>query len=111
MTKLADQEFNLPVGKGEQSLAGDDLRAIHERLGNDWQVVDGHHLEKDFSFNNFQSALNFINKVGELAEQIDHHPELYLSWGRATVRIWTHSIGGLSEADFIFAARCDRYSI
>lgn len=108
MTELADQEFNLPVGKDVSPLAGDDLRAIHDRLGNNWQVIDERHLEKEFSFKDFQSALDFINKVGELAEQADHHPELSFTWGRATVRIWTHSIGGLSEADFIFAARSER---
>jgi len=110
MTTLADQEFNLPVGEDVSPLSGDDLRAIHDRLGNNWQIVDERYLEKEFSFKDFQSALDFINKVGELAEEADHHPELSFSWGRATIRISTHSIGGLSEADFIFAARCDRLS-
>ena len=108
MIELADQEFNLPVDKGESPLTGDDLRAIYARLGNNWEIVDEQALEKEFSFKDFQSALDFINKVGELAEEADHHPELFLTWGRATIRISTHSIGGLSEADFIFAARSDR---
>ena len=110
MTELADQEFSLPVEKGVSPLAGDALRTIHDRLGNNWQVVDETYLEKEFSFKDFQSALDFVNKVGELAEQADHHPELSLTWGRATIRISTHSIGGLSEADFIFAARSERFN-
>jgi len=85
-----------------------ELDTLHEALGNDWQVIDEHHLEKEFKFKNFQGALDFTNKVGELAEVIDHHPEICLTWGRARITILTHSIGGLSEADFVFAAKTDR---
>jgi len=70
-------------------------------------MIDEHHLEKTFQFENFQQALDFTNAVGELAESVDHHPEICLTWGKAKITIWTHSIGGLSDADFIFAARCE----
>ena len=88
-------------------LKGDALRALQEALGGDWAVVDEHHLEKEFRFPDFRTALDFTNRVGELAEQVDHHPDLHLSWGRVKVVIWTHRIDGLSEADFVFAARAD----
>jgi 4a-hydroxytetrahydrobiopterin dehydratase len=78
-----------------------------ERLGGDWQVVESHHLQKEFRFKDFRQALAFTNRIGELAEQIGHHPDLRLAWGKVGVTIWTHKIGGLSESDFIFAAKVD----
>lgn len=78
-----------------------------DRLGGGWQVVDGHHLEKTFRFPDFRQALAFTNRIGELAESVGHHPDLHLAWGKVRVVAWTHKIGGLSEADFIFAAKCD----
>jgi len=77
-------------------------------LGGDWQVIDGHHLAKHYRFPDFATGLAFVNRVGALAEDVGHHPDLSLSWGKVGVEIWTHIIGGLHEADFIFAARCDR---
>ena len=72
-----------------------------------WRVVDGHHLERDFVFADFRQALDFTVAVGELAEAEDHHPDLHLAWGRVVVTIWTHKIDGLSESDFILAAKID----
>jgi len=69
--------------------------------------VEDHHLTKTYRFKDFQEALEFTNRVGGLAESVDHHPEICLTWGRVTLTLWTHSIGGLSEADFVFAARAD----
>ena len=62
---------------------------------------------KDYTFPNFKEALAFTNKVGELAEDVGHHPDIYLAWGKVTITVWTHKIDGLAEADFIFAAKCD----
>ena len=109
MSELADRELNPPRGEGVEPLEGAELQVLQEMLGEDWQVIDERHLEKEFRFKNFQEALDFVNRVGELAESVDHHPDLCLSWGKATVSIWTHSINGLSEADFVFAARVDRF--
>jgi 4a-hydroxytetrahydrobiopterin dehydratase len=103
---LARRKFK-PPRKGTAPLKGDELHAIHKLLEGDWQMIDEHHLEKTFQFENFQQALDFTNAVGELAESVDHHPEICLTWGKAKITIWTHSIGGLSDADFIFAARCE----
>jgi 4a-hydroxytetrahydrobiopterin dehydratase len=72
-----------------------------------WAVVDNHHIERGFDFPDFKSALNFVNRVGTLAEDEGHHPDLHLSWGRVGVSIWTHKIDGLSESDFILAAKID----
>ena len=108
MPDLADRELKPPKGKDTPPLTGTELESFLELLNNDWHVIEGHHLEKTYPFKNFQEALNFTNEVGALAESVDHHPEICLTWGKAKITIWTHSIGGLSEADFVFAARTDR---
>lgn len=73
----------------------------------DWREIDGHHLERTFRFPDFATALAFVNEVGRIAEAMDHHPEVQLSWGKVTLRIWTHTIDGLSDLDRGFAARVD----
>jgi len=108
MSDLADRELRPPRGGGAEPLKGAELQLFHEKLGTEWQVIDERHLEKQYRFRNFKEALDFVNRVGELAESVDHHPDLCLGWGKATITISTHSIGGLSEADFVFAARADR---
>ncbi|MFQ5768419.1 MAG: 4a-hydroxytetrahydrobiopterin dehydratase [Acidobacteriota bacterium] len=72
-----------------------------------WQVVENHHLEKTYTTADFASGLSLVNRIGAIAEEQNHHPDLFLTWGRVVVRIWTHKIKGLSESDFILAARCD----
>lgn len=79
-----------------------------EQIEGEWQVVDGHHLSRSYRFDDFRTALDFVNAVGEMAEEQGHHPDLALAWGRVGVEIWTHKIDGLHEADFVFAAKCDR---
>ena len=106
MRDLANRDIK-PPQEDIEPLRGVELQTLVEELGNDWQVIDKRQLEKEFKFKNFQGALDFTNKVGELAEAVDHHPEICLTWGRARITIWTHSIGGLSEADFVFAAKAE----
>ncbi len=77
-------------------------------LGNDWQVDDGHHLHKEYKFDNYVGAVGFTNQVAELAEEQGHHPDIYLVWGKVRLKIWTHKIDGLTESDFILAAKADR---
>jgi len=110
MSVLADRELKPPRGDGVEPLAGDELENMLAELNNDWQIVDGKRLEKTYEFEDFQGALDFTNEVGAMAEEVDHHPEICLTWGEASITIWTHSIGGLSEADFVFAARADRFA-
>ena len=76
-------------------------------LGGGWRVVDEHHLEKAYAFDDFRQALDFTNRVGEIAEAEGHHPDVHLGWGRVKLTIWTHKIDGLTESDFILAAHAD----
>lgn len=76
-------------------------------LHGDWQVVENHHIVRDFDFEDFQEALNFVNEVGEIAEEQGHHPNIEFTWGKATIKLFTHKINGLHENDFIMAARID----
>ena len=103
---LAEKECK-PCQGDVPPLVGEELQQLQDELGNDWQVIDGHHLEKQYSFKNFAEALEFTNKVGALAEEIFHHPDIFLTWGKVKISIWTHKIDGLNEADFIFAAKAD----
>ncbi|TVP76664.1 MAG: 4a-hydroxytetrahydrobiopterin dehydratase [Gemmatimonadales bacterium] len=96
-----------PLGEDALPLEGEALDHYTEAIPDRWKVVDGHHLEGTFEFENFVEALEFTNAAGEVAEEENHHPEITVTWGRATVRIWTHDIDGLSENDFILAARID----
>ena len=91
-------------------MEGMELGKLVAELGGGWVVVEGKRLEKGFKFPDFRQALAFANKVGELAENVNHHPDITISWGQAKVVIWTHKIGGLSEADFVFAAKVDGLS-
>lgn len=72
-----------------------------------WNVVEQHHLEKQYKLENFVEALALVNRIGAVAEEQNHHPDIVLAWGRVKVTIWTHKINGLTESDFIFAAKCD----
>ncbi len=98
----------VPCQGGIPPLAGGELKTLQDKLGNDWQVIDGHHLEKDYTFKNFQQALDFTNRVGEVAEAEGHHPDIYLTWGKVRLTVWTHKINGLTESDFVFAAKADQ---
>ena len=90
------------------ALAPSEQEARLSQLPTDWQLVEHHHLEKVFPFRDFAQALAFTNAAGAVAEQEHHHPELILTWGKVTVRIWTHKIDGLTHSDFVLAAKIDR---
>ena len=106
MSELAKQQC-VPCRGGVPPLTGEALSALQGKLGGDWNVVEQHHLEKVYKFDDFRRALDFTVRVGEMAEEQDHHPDLYLTWGRVKVTIWTHKIDGLTESDFVFAAKAD----
>ncbi len=78
-----------------------------EQIEEGWQVMQDHHLQREFQFPDFKTALAFTNKVGEVAEREGHHPDIYLSWGKVKITLWTHKIDGLSESDFIIASKID----
>jgi len=96
-----------PCEEGQDPLKGDALEKLKNQLGNGWEVVDEHHLEKSYEFDDFRQALDFTNRVGEVAEDQGHHPDILLGYGKVELKVWTHKIGGLSESDFIFAAKAD----
>jgi len=96
-----------PCRGGVPALHGDELRDLQRELGGDWRVVNEHHLEKDFTFPDFASALSFTNRIGSIAEAEGHHPDVLLGWGKVRVTIWTHAIDGLTRSDFILAAKID----
>jgi 4a-hydroxytetrahydrobiopterin dehydratase len=98
----------VPCRGGVPPLRGGEQKALLDELAGGWLVVDDHHLEKEYSFDDFAQALEFTNKVGNVAEQEGHHPDIYLAWGRVGLKIWTHKIDGLTESDFVLAAKADR---
>lgn len=106
MTPLASRKC-VPCDKGTPALRGSELHSYAQQLSG-WDVEGEERLSKQFKFPDFATALLFVNKVGALAEAEGHHPELTLGWGRVGVELWTHAIGGLSEADFILAAKIDQ---
>src|SRR5262249_24935753 len=105
MSELTDKHC-VPSRKGVPRLQGTELHAFAAHLSF-WRVIEEHHLLKAFLFPDFARALEFVNRVGAIAEQEGHHPDLGLSWGQVDVKIFTHKIDGLSENDFILAAKVD----
>jgi 4a-hydroxytetrahydrobiopterin dehydratase len=97
----------VPCRGGIPPLKGKDLEGMQRKLPG-WEVVNEHHLHKAFTFPDFAQALAFVNRVGALAEQQGHHPDILLSWGKVEITTWTHVINGLTESDFILAAKIDQ---
>ncbi len=104
--QLAQKEC-VPCRGGVPALKGADLESLKRQVSG-WDVVNEHHLKKTYTFPDFQKALDFVNQAGAIAEQQGHHPDLYLTWGKVGVEIWTHKIDGLTESDFILAAKFDQ---
>jgi len=104
---LADRKC-VPCQGGTPPLKGEALRAFQSQIDPAWTVVEEHHLGRTFKFRNFAEALAFVNHVGALAEEQGHHPDISFTWGRARIELHTHKIDGLSESDFVLAAKIDR---
>ena len=100
------QKHCVPCRGGVPPLKGPELENLKRQVSG-WDVVNEHHLAKTYNFPDFQRALEFVNRAGAIAEQEGHHPDLYLSWGKVGVEIWTHKIDGLTESDFVMAAKID----
>jgi len=105
MSELASRAC-VPCHGGVPRLRGVELEAFAREVPA-WSVEDEHHLRRAYKFNNFDAALAFVNRVGALAETEGHHPDLTFGWGYAEIKIYTHAIDGLSESDFILAAKID----
>lgn len=106
MSQLASKTC-VPCRGGVPPLKGVDLAALESQVSA-WNVIDEHHLMKTFAFPDFAKALSFVNRVGEIAEQQGHHPDIFLAWGKVEIKTWTHKIDGLTESDFILAAKIDQ---
>lgn len=96
-----------PCKAGSPPLATGEIFILSQGV-HGWTIVSDHHIEKEFPFRDFKAALDFVNIIGDIAEREGHHPDLTLSWGRVTARLFTHKIDGLHENDFIMAAKIDR---
>jgi 4a-hydroxytetrahydrobiopterin dehydratase len=105
LSDLANKKC-VPCEGGGPALHGDELARLARELDG-WTMVEEHHLEKEYKFPNFADALAYVNRLGEVAEREGHHPDIFLTWGRVKVTLWTHSVGGLSENDFVLAAKAD----
>lgn len=106
MTPGLSQKDCVPCRGGVPPLKGEAIRDLLGQL-NGWSVEREHHLTRNYTFPDFATALAFVNRVGEIAEQQGHHPDVHLAWGKVRVDIWTHKIDGLTESDFILAAKLD----
>lgn len=106
MSDLAARQC-VPCRGGVPPMKGDEIQNMLDQLTG-WEVVGEHHLRKQFKFGDFRQALDFVNRVGELAEVQGHHPDICFGWGSADITIWTHKIDGLTESDFILAAKIDK---
>ena len=104
--QLADKKC-VPCRGGIPPLKGKELEALQAKVPA-WTAANEHHLHRIFRFPDFKQALEFVNRVGQIAEDEGHHPDIALAWGKVEVTIWTHKIDGLTESDFILAAKIDR---
>ena len=105
--QLAEQECK-PCKGDVPPLEGDALQEKYRELDSDWSLIEEKKLEKEFSFDDYPSAVQFTDKVAAIAQAQDHHPDLLLTYGKVKVTVWTHKIGGLSDSDFVFAAKAEK---
>jgi 4a-hydroxytetrahydrobiopterin dehydratase len=105
MSGLADKTC-APCNGDVPALEGAELEELRKQVPG-WEVVEGHHLHRKFGFRNFREALDFVNRVGEMAEEQGHHPDIRFGWGYAEITVFTHKVDGLTENDFILAAKLD----
>jgi 4a-hydroxytetrahydrobiopterin dehydratase len=106
MSELADRQC-VPCRGGVPPLTGKQISPLLAQLDG-WDAIEQHHLEKSYRFKNYSEALAFVNRLSEVAENEGHHPDICFGWGQVQVKIWTHKIDGLTESDFILAAKVDQ---
>jgi len=109
MTEQLADKHCIPCRGGVPALKGKELETLQKSIPL-WSVMDEHHLHREFRFPDFKQALEFVNRIGTIAEEEGHHPDIALAWGKVGVTTWTHKIDGLTESDFILAAKIDRVS-
>ena len=94
-----------------EPLKDSELQPLRSKLSEGWELVNNHHLEKEFKFDDFKGAMAFTVQVGKVAEKEGHHPDILLTWGRVKLTLLTHKIDGLTEKDFLLAAQLDKISL
>lgn len=104
---LADKKC-VPCEGGVPPLTDQEIAEYEKEISSDWKVVNDRRLFREFSFVNYRHTMDFVNKIAEIAEEEGHHPVMHVFYGRVDVELWTHAIDGLSENDFILAAKIDR---
>jgi len=104
---LADNKC-VPCRGGVPPMEREKAEEMLKQLDSGWTLNKDGHLERLYTFKDFAQALAFVNKVGAVAEEEGHHPDLYLAWGKCKIELWTHKIKGLTESDFYMAAKSDR---
>ncbi len=109
MARLVEKKC-VPCRGGTPPLTPEQIKPLQRQV-NEWEVIENHHIKKLFKFPDFKTALHFVNQVGEIAEEEDHHPDIFLAWGKAEIILWTHKAKGLTENDFILAAKIDRVTL
>ncbi len=107
MEKLSEKKCT-PCSGDETPIPIEKAKELHKQLQEGWQREENHHLEKEFRFKNFDKPLQFVNDIGRIAEEEGHHPEIFLTWGKVKITLYTHKIDGLSENDFILADKIDQ---
>ena len=101
------RETPVPRYHAAQPLKGEELSSYLSLISG-WELIEDHHIVRNFEFPDFRSALAFVVQIGEIAEDQNHHPEILLSWGKVQATTWTHDVGGLSENDFILAGKINQ---
>ncbi|MDP3935437.1 MAG: 4a-hydroxytetrahydrobiopterin dehydratase [Alphaproteobacteria bacterium] len=97
----------VPCQGGIPPLSLDQATQLLSKLGNNWSLNESGYLSKTYSFQDFITAMEFANKIATLSEKEGHHPELIIGWGYCNIILWTHKINGLTESDFILAAKIE----
>ena len=97
-----------PCEGGVSVLNQNEIAELKKHIGDDWKVINNNKILKEFSFVNYLHTIDFVNKVADLAEKEGHHPVMHVYYGRIEIELWTHAIDGLSENDFIMAAKIDK---
>ena len=107
MIYLSDKKCVACEG-GTPSLGEAEIASYLAQLKGGWQVVENKKIKKEFKFKNFKEALAFVNNIAGIAEAESHHPDIYIFYNRVNIELWTHAVNGLSENDFIVAAKIDK---
>jgi 4a-hydroxytetrahydrobiopterin dehydratase len=90
------------------ALTAKEAQELQQELSSRWQIIDNHHLTAEYRFADFRMGLNFVRQIADLADAEDHHPDVFLTWGRVVLTVWTHQINALTRNDFILAAKIDQ---